>query len=376
MKRTARQCLALLLLSLPVAFGAAACSPEEGTNTGTGGTPTGTGGTAKATGGTPTGTGGGTSGASCGVPTSFKWSSTGPIISPMSGFAGIKDPSVVFFNNLWHVWASSTDANGGYTIVYLNFSDWAQASSAKQTDLGKTSLGGGAAPQVFYFAPQNKWYMVFEWSDVYSTNTDPSNPSGWTARKTFYATEPSIVTQNKGNGGMIDFWVICDDTNCFLFFSDDNGHLYRAKTPIGSFPNGFGTPVIVMSDPSPGRLFEACNVYRMRGTGQYLLLIEAFDSNSGGKRYFRSWTAPTLDGNWTPLQAEFATPFASTRNVAFSGTAWTQDISHGEMIRSGYDQKLEIDPCHLQYLYQGLGPTTATDYNLLPWKLGLLAQTK
>ncbi|HEV8245308.1 MAG TPA: non-reducing end alpha-L-arabinofuranosidase family hydrolase, partial [Polyangiaceae bacterium] len=171
------------------------------------------------------------------------------------------------------------------------------------------------------------------------------------------------------------FWVICDDASCYLFFSDDNGHLYRAKTSVASFPTGFDTPVIVLSDPSPGRLFEACNVYSMKGTGQYLLIIEAFDSNSGGRRYFRSWTASSLDGSWTPLQAEFATPFASTENVTFDGSAWTKDISHGEMLRSGYDEKLEIDTCQLQYLYQGLEPTSGGNYNTLPWRLGLLTRS-
>ena len=52
---------------------------------------------------------------------------------------------------------------------------------------------------------------------------------------------------------------------------------------------------------------------------------------------------------------------------------WTADISHGEMIRDGYDQHLEIDTCHLQYLYQGVDPTmTGVSYNSLPWRLALL----
>ncbi|MEV1170669.1 non-reducing end alpha-L-arabinofuranosidase family hydrolase [Nonomuraea sp. NPDC049784] len=62
-------------------------------------------------------------------------------------------------------------------------------------------------------------------------------------------------------------------------------------------------------------------------------------------------------------------------NGTFDSTAWTRDISHGEMIRNGIDQTLTINPCHIQYLYQGKDPAATDPYNLLPWRLGLLAQT-
>ena len=52
---------------------------------------------------------------------------------------------------------------------------------------------------------------------------------------------------------------------------------------------------------------------------------------------------------------------------------WTEEVSHGEFIRTGYDQKLEYNPLQTSILIQGLlkrqhkGP-----YTKLPWYLGII----
>jgi endo-1,4-beta-xylanase len=316
-----------------------------------------------------------------GLPSSFRWSSSNVVISPKSDAThnqiSIKDPTVVRFNNQWLVYASTVNSNQSYGLVYTSFADFSQAANAPQTYLNTNpNIGNGyrAAPELFFFAPQNKWYLVYQTGPPsFSTANDPTQPNTWTAPRNFFASTPPIVTQNQGSGTWIDFWVICDTVNCYLFFSDDNGHFYRSQTTVANFPNGFGDPVIVMSDPNRFALFEASNVYKVKGQNSYLAVVEAIGSD--GKRYFRSWTTNRLDGTWTPLANTEANPFARSNNITFSGTAWTRDISHGEMIRSGNDQTLEIDSCHLQYLYQGMDPSATGPYNLLPWRLGLLTQT-
>jgi endo-1,4-beta-xylanase len=324
--------------------------------------------------------------AGCGVPASFAWSSTGPILTPRSdathNLVSIKDPSVVYFNGKWHVFTSTVDASGAYSMAYITFADWEHTADATfyYLDQTPTLRGYHAAPQIFFFAPQSKWYLVFQSGPPqYSTNEDIENPAGWTTPQNFYpAGEPAIVKTTAGaTGGWLDFWVICDDANCHLFFSDDAGHWYRGDTPIASFPAGFADPVVVMSDDvNPTRLYEASNVYKLTGTDKYLAIVEGFDADSNYKRYFRSWTAAALDGGWTPLADSFAMPFASTANVTFTEQPpWTADISHGEMLRDGTDQHLTVDPCHLQYLYQGLDPASnGLPYNSLPWQLALLTK--
>ncbi|GHE73234.1 non-reducing end alpha-L-arabinofuranosidase family hydrolase [Streptomyces capitiformicae] len=314
------------------------------------------------------------------LPSTFQWSSSGVLISPKSdashNIAGIKDPSVVYYKGKYHVFASVADSSG-YSMVYLSFTDWSQAGSATHHYLDQSPIGTGyrAAPQVFYFAPQDLWYLVYQTGGnaSYSTNADISNPNGWSAPKGFYSSMPAIISQNIGNGYWVDMWVICDSANCYLFSSDDNGQLYRSQTTLSQFPNGMTNTVIAAQDANRNNLFEASNVYKVQGKNQYLLLVEAIGSD--GRRYFRSWTSGSIDGSWTALAASESNPFAAAGNVTFPSGAWTKDISHGELIRAGYDQTLTISPCKMRYLYQGQDPNASGDYNSLPWRLGLLTQS-
>lgn len=291
--------------------------------------------------------------------------------------SGIKDPSVVYYKGKYHVFAS-TAVSAGYSMVYLSFTDWSRASDASFYYLDQSGIGTGyrAAPQIFFFEPHNLWYLVFQnGNSAYSTNKDINDPSGWTAPKTFYTNMPTIIQNNIGSGYWVDMWVICDLLHCHLFSSDDNGHLYRSQTSILDFPNGMSDPVIAMEDTTNKyALWEASNVYHVRGAVvPYLLIVEAIGSD--GRRYFRSWTSSSIAGNWTELAATEANPFAKSTNVAFTGTPWTLDISHGEMIRDSIDQTLTISPCNIRYLYQGEDPSASGDYNALPWRLALLTQT-
>lgn len=312
-----------------------------------------------------------------GLPARLAWTSSPPLIVPKSDAAhdlvAVKDPTVVRHNGRWHVYASSVARGGVYGMVYTSFADWKDAPAAPlyymdQTRGFKTYV---AAPQLFFFAPQKKWYLDYQSGPpMFSTADDPADPTKWTEPAPFFARTPAIVDKN---GGWLDFWVICDAERCHLFFSNDHGRWYRSQTPLAKFPYGFSDPVVALEDAEAGRVFEASNVYKIDGANRYLALIEAFDRTSDHHRYFRSWTAERLEGPWTPVNDDAAAPFAGTRNVTFEGAPWTRDISHGEMIRAGIDQTMLIDGTKLAYLYQGFDPSANTgDYNAIPWRLALL----
>jgi endo-1,4-beta-xylanase len=309
----------------------------------------------------------------------FEWKSSAPLVRPPAApmdIFGVKDPTIVYHDNRYHVFMTTAGKNG-WGIAYTSFANWEDAASAPQFMLDKSPIGPGyrAAPQVFYYAPQKLWYLVYQGGDpLYSTTSNIADPLSWTAPKAFYATIPASVKDARGHAVWLDFWNICDARKCHLFFTGDNGGFYRSETTIERFPQGFGEPVVVMQEKLED-IFEASNTYKLTGTNQYLTLIEAMGPKG---RYFRGWTADRLDGIWQPIPGATMNMFAGADNVKFNDRTWSEGVSHGEMIRDGIDQTLSIDPCQpLKFLYQGLDMEKGKtyDYIELPYRLGLITAT-
>lgn len=289
-------------------------------------------------------------------------------------WVAVKDPSIVRHGGKWHLFCTLRklkQGDGRIRIGYLSFEDWSQAADADWSVLKLTPNYHGA-PQIFFFEPQQQWYLVYQAADdarglkygpCYSTNRNIEDPQGWSLP------EPLYVVREGAKAGL-DFWVICDDARAHLFFTSLNGQMWRAETSIGDFPNrGWTEPKVVLQ----ADIFEASHTYALQGTGQYLTVVEA---QAKGRRYFKAFLADALDGSWIPLAASRETPFVAPKNVQNQSRSWATSYSHGELIRAGFNQKLEVSPRRLQLLFQGANDEEYQrgGYGQIPWRLGLLTQ--
>jgi glycosyl hydrolase family 62 len=296
------------------------------------------------------------------------WKAGPPIFTPGPSGAfdetAVKDPSVIYYAGKWHLFYTARGHNE-YTIGYAAASTLEGLRTANRTwltQLRSRQENYAAAPQVFYFRPHRKWYLIFQTRDsnyqpVYSTTSHLDQPASWS--------RPLPLVEKRDKAKWIDFWVICDAGRAWFFFTRSQRHVNVMSTPLADFPHGWDEMKPVFAPVA-----EAVHVYRDRGRPRYVML---FETARGQIRQYGLAESAALAGPWRQTTDEFAT---GTQLVFETGVSiWTQEVSHGELLRSGFNERLEVDAAHLRFLIQGL--TLAEhhgEYPSLPWKLGIIDQ--
>jgi hypothetical protein len=171
--------------------------------------------------------------------------------------------------------------------------------------------------------------------------------------------------------GGLDYWIICDDQRAYLFLTSLNGKMWRLWTKLGDFPQGFAHCELALE----AKIFEASHTYRLKGRDLYLTIVE-----EDGRRFYKAYLADRLDGAWQPVADTAERPFAGWRNIrpAAGVEPWTDNVSHGELVRDGIDQTLTIDPGNLRFIFQGMLDRDKKDkrYGQFPWRIGMLTPAR
>ena len=74
-----------------------------------------------------------------------------------------------------------------------------------------------------------------------------------------------------------------------------------------------------------------------------------------------------------PIKEQVIALIAGKLNIK-QDPVWIDQISRGEILRASYDQRMEIDPLNIRFLFAAIDEYDKTDrgYGQIPWRLGLL----
>ena len=306
----------------------------------------------------------------------FSWTIGGPLLwAPQDDpdSVSIRQPTTVYFQDRWHMFMVTSKPGRPHRIECATAAKLESLQFAGRTvlDLGDADV---SCPQVFYFEPAKRWFLIFQKLDVtqkpavrpmYSTSTDITDPKLWTRPTQFEIPYPQFDSLWR------DFWVICDEDDAYLFYTTTDGRVYRCRSAIDKFPGKLGPPLLTLK----GDFVSSAHVYRVKKLRRYLMVMESADLH---RRYTKAYINTRLDEGWDDLCTWLNKPMAGSNvRLATPETPhWTDSVAEGELIRDGIDQTQTIDPKNFRMIFSGCmeADRAGKAPGEIPWKIGIIEQ--
>jgi len=286
-----------------------------------------------------------------------------------SAFFALTDPTIISSAGDWHMFFTRRAALTNHSIEYLRFQNIEDEEPRQRTILPFTG-NGLRAPQVFFHRPHQLWYLIFQKivsnagpQPFFSTTRSIDQPESWGIPERINL--PAFENTPDGWG---DYWFISDQQFGYLFITSKEGKLYRSETTLQQFPQGWSTPEVCLE----GDFLEAGHIYKINEWNRFLAVIV---SSRYLKRYHKAYVAEELNGPWEPFAVTRTQAFISRANVDFgSSEPWADSFGHGELIRSGIDERMLVSANNVAMLLPIVlrREMNGKLYREVPWKLPLV----
>ncbi len=306
----------------------------------------------------------------------FAWTIGGTLLHAQDDDGGsavsVRQPSTVRFQGRWHMFAVTGQPGRPHRIEYLASEELDGLRSTRRTalDLGEAHA---SCPQVFYFEPAKRWFMVFQSFDpgrkpavrpMFSTSPDISDPGQWSRA------QPMTIPFAQFDSLWRDFWVICDEEDAYLFYTTGDGRVYRCRGPLDEFPRKWNPPLLCLK----GDFISSAHIYRVGKLRRYLMLATAADLH---RRYIKAYINTRLDEGWDDLCVSLTKPMAGAANVRLltpMTAQWTDTLAEAELVRDGVDQTQTVDPKKLRMIFTGCleSERAGKAPGEIPWKIGII----
>jgi hypothetical protein len=112
--------------------------------------------------------------ATCDLPSTYRWTSTGPLAEPRNGWVSLKDFTTAPYEGKHLVYATTHDRGTTWgSMAFSLVNNFTELSTANQMPMNQATV----APSLFYFPPKNIWVLAYQCTRFLLPSPPPPPPA-------------------------------------------------------------------------------------------------------------------------------------------------------------------------------------------------------